>query len=134
MDLTLAFSPDGADLVIDGDITTATGMAEAIYISLFGGNSGARPWWGNLIAETDDHKVESRTLTLLEALPATPRNLSLIQDAVAADLQWIVGDRGFADEFTVDVTMPGLNLVLIKIACTVKGETFGLSFRKGWGK
>lgn len=134
MDLALDISPDGADLVIDGDLKTDAGMAEAVYLSLFGGSDDEREWWGNLLAETEDQKLVSRTQNLLRALPVTSANVTKIHDAVAADLQWITGETGFADELTIDVFIPEKNMCEIRIACAVSDQVFEWKFRKGWGK
>lgn len=134
MDLVLNITPDGADLVIDGDLKADAGMLEAVYLSLFGGSDGEREWWGNLIANTEEEKLFSRTQKLLQALPATSANLTVIQDAVAADLQWITGERGFADELTVEAIIPEKNMCEIRINCSVSDQAYEWKFRKGWGK
>lgn len=134
MDLALYISPDGADLVMDGDLKLDVGMAEAVYLSLFGGSDGEREWWGNLLAANEDQKLVSRTQNLLRALPATSSNLSLIHDAVASDLQWVTGESGFADEIQIDERIPERNMCEIKITCSVSDELYELKFRKGWGK
>jgi phage gp46-like protein len=134
MDLALDISPDGADLVIDGDLKTDAGMAEAVFLSLFGGSADEREWWGNLLAENDEQKLVSRTQNLLRSLPITSANVTKIHDAVAADLQWITGETGFADELTIDVFIPEKNMCEIRIQCSVSDQVFEWKFRKGWGK
>lgn len=134
MDLALYVSPDGADLVIDGDLKADAGMLEAVYLSMFGGSSNGREWWGNLIANSDDEKLISRTQQVLEALPATSSNLNRVHDAVAADLQWVTGENGFADELTIDTVIPEKNMCEIRISCAVSDQVYEWKFRKGWGK
>jgi len=134
MDLALSISPDGADLVVDGDLRADAGMGEAVYLSLFGGSDGEREWWGNLLANSEEEKLVSRTQKLLQALPATSANLNKIHDAVAADLQWVTGETGFADELTIDTVIPEKNMCEIRISCAVSDQTYEWKFRKGWGK
>lgn len=134
MDLALTISPDGADLVIEGDLKADAGMLEAVYLSLFGGSDGEREWWGNLLTSNEDEKLISRTQKLVNGLPATSSNLSKIHDAVAADLQWITGENGFADELTIETIIPEKNMVEIQISCAVSDRLYEWKFRKGWGK
>mgnify|MGYP000944223897 CR=1 FL=1 len=134
MDLTLSISPDGADLVLDGDLKVDAGLAEAVYLSLFGGSSGEREWWGNLLARSEEEKLVSRTQQILQALPATSANLTKVHDAVATDLQWVTGQSGFADELTIDTAIPERNMCEIRVTCSVSDQTYEWKFQKGWGK
>ena len=134
MYITLDISPVGADLVIDGDIAADVGMAEAVYLSMFGGSGNDREWWGNLIAGSEEERLVSRTQKLLQALPATSSNLNKIHDAVAADLQWVTGTSGFADSLTIETIIPEKNMCEIRISCGVSDQTYEWKFRKGWGK
>lgn len=139
-DVKLFNAADGGDIeIINGVVTMESGLGTSVYLSLFGGNENdsglqadnSRQWWGNL-SETDPAKqYRSRTQYALRSLPAVPANMLRLQDAVKADLDWMLAE--VASKIDVVTTMPALNRVNITIAITVDNAAYEFEFTRPWG-
>ncbi len=140
-DVLLSNTADGGEIeAIAGQITVDEGLRTAVFISLFGGNeddSGdeadkPREFWGNKIETDATKKLRSRTGNLLRSIAITSGNLSLIQDAVAQDLQWML-DTKLADAAVPSVRVPALNTVQIDVKIEIQNKVYDLSFTKKTG-
>ena len=119
---------DGEINVENGLVEMAGGLQTAAYLSMFGGSETDIEWWGNIDELLDARKYTSETQILLKSIPSTTGNLNRIKSAVERDLAWMVTD-GAATEIAVEVTMPGLNQVLITI--DIDGDE-SLEFLENW--
>lgn len=138
-DVDLFHEADGGEIEFaNGQPRMSAGLGTAVYLSLFGGNerdSGLQgddrlQFWGNL-SETDPARVyRSRTQNLLRSIPAVSSNMRRIEDAVTADLAWILVD--VADAVTVVVSMPALNRVSIDVAITISDAVYEFTFTSQW--
>jgi len=135
MDVLLEQGNDGGEITIDNGITELSdGLANSVYLSLFGGNADdsglqgddTRQWWGNL-GETELAKqYRSQTQNLLRSIPLNTSNLQRIEDAASSDLAWM--QESLASRVEVSVTMPALNKVRIQIFVEVNDQAFQFSF------
>ena len=76
-------------------------------------------------------ELRSETQFLLRSIPATPFNLVRINDAVQADLKWMI-DVGAADEIDVSSSIPGLNKINIKIDISANKQKSTLNYSANW--
>lgn len=139
-DVKLFNAADGGDIeIINGNVTMSSGLDTSVYLSLFGGNeddSGlqaddSKQFWANL-SETDPAKMyRSRFQYALKAMPAIPANMLRVEDAVKADLAWMLAS--VASKVDVAVSMPALNRVSIAIAVSVQDRVYEFAFIKPWG-
>lgn len=111
----------------DGDIAATSagveltdGLQTAVYLSMFGGNEDAQPWWGDLSENDPANTYPARTAKAINAAIVTPSRMLPIKDAVLSDLSWVVAG-GYAQAVDVDVTIPSVNAV--KISVNIDGET-----------
>jgi len=118
---------DGGNIeIINGDITLGEGVASAVYLSLWGGNEDdpklgddlSHTWWGNGLETDPVYQYRSRTQYLLKSIPAVTANLARIKSAVELDLEWLA-DGGWIDNLIVDVGIPQINWVNIRIKCDI---------------
>lgn len=139
MDVRLFCTPDGGNIeIVNGQVVMADSPETAVYLSLFGGNErdtgsdGDRPlqWWGNLDEPDTQRRYRSETQSLLRAIPATPANLHRIEDAVSRDLAWMLED--LATSLSIEVTMPRLSWVAIKLEVEIDGVKYPLRFEQPW--
>jgi phage gp46-like protein len=141
VDVKLVNAADGGDIeILGGLVTMSSGLDVAVYLSLFGGNeldSGlqgddSKQFWANL-GETDPAKMyRSRTQSTLLSLPAVPANMLRVQDAVNADLSWML--VSVASSIDVVVSMPALNHVSIAINITVADRVYTYVFAQQWSQ
>lgn len=140
-DVRIFQQPEGGDIeCIAGQITMDDGLASAAYLSLFGGNeddSGddadlPREWWANKTESDANKKFRSRTQSLLRGLPLTSGNLSLVEDAAAQDLQWML-DTKLADFVGASASIPALNWIKIEVRIEIQGKVFAPAFAKKTG-
>jgi phage gp46-like protein len=141
-DVLLLSTIDGGDLsIMDGLVELTGGFETAVYLSLFGGNQDDNgtdatkqtQFWGNLTEEdTPDQKMTSRTQNLLVGLPATPRNLNLVDQAIQLDLDWLKTNN-IADEININLTIPSKNRININIEIKKNQNLLAsLEFEKNW--
>src|SRR5690606_3637093 len=76
--------------------------------------------------------LRCRTQFLIRDLPATTGNLARLRDAAIRDLAWIVDS--FADSYKVDVSMPALNRVALRIDISIGDQTYTFIFDEHWAK
>jgi phage gp46-like protein len=141
VDVKLFNEADGGNIeIVNGMVTMSAGLETSVYLSLFGGNeqdSGlqaddSKQFWGNL-SETDPAKqYRSRTQYALRALPAIPANLLRLEDAVKADLAWML--VSVASKVDVVASMPALNRVGLAVAVTVSDKVYELQFLQPWSR
>lgn len=141
MDVLFSATPDGGEISITNNlIDMDAGLETAVYLSLFGGNSDDDAtdettnlqWWGNLLPGDSQLPLRCRTQFLIRDLPATTGNLARLRDAAIRDLAWIVDS--FADSYKVDVSMPALNRVALRIDVSIGDQTYTFIFDEHWGK
>jgi len=140
-DVAMTNTPDGGEITVTaGTIAMDPGLFNAVYLSLWGGNeqdSGLpidsnREWWANKIEANVDRKYRSQTQYLLRSIAATPGNLIKIEDAVAADLEWM--KKELKAQFTITCSIPGFNRILITIAPLIDGSQMpDILFNELWG-
>lgn len=130
-DVLLYNTTEGGEIeYVNGVATTEDGLQTAVYLSLFGGNSedsgltadDAKQWWGNLIEDQPARKLRSETQHLLKVLPLIPGNLQRVRETVERDLTWL-GEEGIVSGVVVQVTMPQLNRVAIRVDVHVTQST-----------
>lgn len=138
-DVLLFQTDNDGDLNIEGGLVQMTGQLKtAVYLSLFGGNehdngrtNGVNGWWGN-VGETDPaRKLVSKTQNLINYLPAISANLKRLEEAVKADLQWIL-DNKIASVIIVEVSIPRLNQIQIDIEISAIGNSSQFTFIENW--
>lgn len=141
MDVLFSATPDGGEISITNNlIDMDAGLETAVYLSLFGGNSDDDAtdettnlqWWGNLLPGDSQLPLRCRTQFLIRDLPATTGNLARLRDAAIRDLAWVVDS--FADSYKVDVSMPALNRVALRIDISIGDQTYTFVFDEHWGK
>src|SRR5690606_20334266 len=141
MDVLFSATPDGGEISITNNlIDMDAGLETAVYLSLFGGNSDDDAtdettnlqWWGNLLPGDSQLPLRCRTQFLIRDLPATTGNLARLRDAAIRDLAWVVDS--FADSYKVDVSMPALNRVALRIDISIGDQTYTFIFDEHWGK
>jgi phage gp46-like protein len=108
-DLLLFSTADGGEIPVeDGQFSGDRSFNTAVYLSLFGGNSGDsgkvknnKTWWGNLLPGAAEHeKMVSRFQAFITAKPMTTKNIQEAIKAAELDLRWII-DEGIAGAVTV---------------------------------
>lgn len=129
---------DGEIIVENGVVAMDGGLQTAAYLSLFGGNEdddglqgNVLGWWGNLNQEPESSKYVSRTQNIIDTIPATTSNLIKLQDAVKADLEWLLTDN-IATSIDVEIRIPVLNRVDILINIVSIDLEQNLEFSANW--
>ena len=98
-DVRLYQTPDGGEINYEnGRLELSDTPESAVYLSLFGGNAedsaseadDRKQWWGNRVEEDSTRHLRSRTQNLVRGLPSNSANLRRLDDAVQADLAWLV--------------------------------------------
>lgn len=138
-DVLLFQTNDDGDIISEnGLLAMSGGLETAAYLSLFGGNedddgrsNNPANWWGNLDEIDPARQYRSETQNLLQALPATTGNLLRIEDAVKRDLAWMVS-IGAASEVSAEVSILGINRILIDINVIARGEESNFEFIQNW--
>lgn len=134
-DLNLHQTNDGGDIdVMNGVAALSSGLEQAAYLSLFGGNSDdsggqgddPKEWWGNLTETEPAKQYRSETQNLVRSLPINTANLQRIEDAAARDLAWMTDE--LATSVEVEATIPALNKVNLAIVIVVNDRVFPFSF------
>ena len=125
--------------IVGGIVAMDTGMATAVYLSLFGGNRDdpgesdqKKTWWGNVEEPDIDKQYRSKTQYLLQSIPVTSFNLLRIKAAAENDIDWLKKQNG-VDSIDVSVTIPGLNRIKIVVLIIVNGEYYEYAFNEQWG-
>ena len=94
---------------------------------MFGGNQlddgtpeSNLQYWGNFVS--NDEPIRGRTGTLLQTLPMTSSNLSIVEATVLEDLAWML-DLGIATEITVTASMQAARFLLLAVQINIVAET-----------
>jgi phage gp46-like protein len=139
-DVLLRQTDDGGEIsYVNGAAIMSDGLESAVYLSLFGGNiddgglteDDARSWWGNAIEPLEERRYRSQTQGVLRSMPAIPANLQRVDDAVGADLAWML-DTKLATFVGSASTMPAINTVKISIRVEIDGKIFPFEFTEPW--
>ncbi|AAQ96552.1 hypothetical protein [Vibrio phage VP16C] len=87
---------DGNVYPVNGDLYRTDGLETAVYLSLYGGNpedngqdANRLGWWGNADQDDPARQMVSRFQHLVEGIPLTSGNVQRLEDAAAADLEWL---------------------------------------------
>lgn len=140
-DVVLYQTNDGGEIkLLNGVLVMADGLYTALYLSMFGGNEddggldahNAVQWWGNLSERVPARRYRSQTQHILRSMPAIPANLRTLEEAVAADTAWLVGD--YLDAITPAARIPALNRVAISLRVESAGNNFGFNVTDTWSK
>ena len=125
-------------LIENGVVEMSGGLETAAYLSLFGGNEDdpgqagiTETWWANLDEVDPAKQYRSKTQNLLQALPATARNLRRVEDAARRDLAWMV-TSGAASGVNAVASIPALNRVQIAVRIVANGEEKTFTFIENW--
>lgn len=128
---------DGEVEIEDGVTTLTDGFETALYLALFGGNiddsageNTELSWWGN-INEDESSQYRSQTQFLLRSIPATSRNIKRINDAVKADLKFML-DENIASDISVSTRIPERNKAQIDVVITADGDESSFSYTENW--
>ncbi len=139
MDVRLFQTLDGGEIELkNGQLVTSDGLAEAAYLSMFGGNESdgglkadnPQQWWGNVEERNPDRRYRSETQNLIRTLPATSSNLRRLEDAAKRDLAWFMLE--IADSLDVVATIPRLNWVDLFVGLVIGGKPVGMTFAENW--
>lgn len=139
-DVYLQNDNDGGEItVINGEMLMTGGLEDAVFLSLYGGNikdtgeeNSSFTWWGNLLDNNEkDDKYISRTQYLLNNIAATPANLLRLDEAVNADLAWML-ERKIVSSIEVESTIPDYNKINIKITIEANGKEETFEFTDNW--
>jgi len=139
-DVALRQTDDGGEIeFVNGAFVMSDGLKTAVYLSLFGGNesdSGLRvddsaQWWGNLGETLAERRYRSETQFLLRSIPPIPANLRRIENAIAADLAWML-DTKLATFVGAIATMPAKDTVKMAIRIEIDGRVFPVDFTESW--
>jgi len=127
-DILLFQTDDGGEIeLINGFVTLTDDLQTAAYISLFGGET----WFGNELQETDAAKIQSTTGKAINETPPGSGGLLIIEDAVRADLAWLVTEN-LASSVDAEATLTGSTLDLEVSIEYDTGETVVLNFEQNW--
>lgn len=138
-DVLLQQTNDGGEFEFFNDLVVFSGGLEtAVYLSLFGGNEGddgsqntPLQWWGNDLDGDLARQLRSRTAFLLQSIAAVPVNLRRIEDAVRADLVWMI-DTGAASKLEVAARIPKRDHVEITVNIEAVGLESRFNFVENW--
>lgn len=129
-DVLLYDTEDGADIsVVNGLVMCDEGFRTAVYLSLFGGNkddSGEvvnnSTWWGNKLQNiSENEKIVSKFQAYIISVPLTSKNISIAEDKVKQDLNWMLED-GIADAITVSISAVGLKEIELNVVIGKSGD------------
>lgn len=139
-DVQLFQGPDGGDVeVTNGVLTLDETPFTAVYLSLFGGNveddgtTAKRPkeWWANAAERVAERRYRSQTQAMLIGLPAIPANAKRVEEAISADLAWMLAD--IAKSIAPTVTIPARNTAKLHIEITGKDDVVRMfDFTRPW--
>ncbi len=138
-DVLLFQTIDDGDMLVENGIAQMSGGLETtVYLSMFGGNEDdpgqsdtTETWWGNLDEIDPARQYRSATQNLLQALPATARNLRRVEDAAESDLAWMVTE-GAASAVKTEATIPALNRVQIDVNIVAIGGEETFTYIENW--
>lgn len=139
MDVRFFQTNDGGEIELqNGQLVMSDGLAEAAYLSLWGGNEGdsglqaddRRQFWGNFGEVDPKRKYRSETQSLLLSLPATSSNLRRLEDAAKRDLAWFTEE--VADSVEVTARIPKVNWVELHVVIVIGGSRIGKVFATNW--
>lgn len=140
-DAKVFHTEDGAEIEIEnGQVTLSSGISEAAYFSMFGGNdddSGApddpKQWWGNVEEPDRSRHYRGRTQAALQGVPVASSNLVRIKEAVVSDMEWMVAAE-ILSQLSVRVSVPRRNWVRILISgIAADGSRWQDVFEERWG-
>lgn len=125
--------------ILGGVVQLEPGLSTAVVLSLFGGNlrdnataaTQLEQYWGNLLETEESRKLRSRTQYLLTTLPPIPASVAQIDEAVLADLAWMI-EAGAASETTSRTTIPALNRVQLDVRIVAEGVESRFVFAGNW--
>lgn len=138
-DVLLFQTADGGDIVVEGGaVQMSGGLETAAYLSLFGGNEDdpgqfntTETWWGNIDESDPAKQYRSETQNLLQALPATARNLRRVEEAAGRDLAWMT-TSGAASAVSAVASIPALNTIQLTVSIVAIGEEKTFTFSENW--
>ncbi len=133
MDAHFYQSDDGGEIeCVNGVITTSQGLESAVTLSLFGGNDDddgtdrteALQWWGNFIEEEQEARIlRSRFQAMCITTPLNSATLQLFQEAVEADLAWMISSE-VVDSITVTTSITAPKRLAVEIVLSVRTDTY----------
>jgi phage gp46-like protein len=138
-DVLLYQTNDNGEINVEGGVVELSGgLRTSVYLSLFGGNEDdpggsdtTLSWWGNKVEPDPVRRYRSETQYLLASIPAIPKNLRRIEQAVKRDLQWMIEQRA-ASEIEVSASVPALNRVAIELNIRAQGREENFNFSENW--
>lgn len=139
-DVLMYHTPEGGEITLSGGEPLYTdGIETAVFLSLFGGQAEDdatdatkhRQWWGNWEEPDPARRYRSATQALLRGLPAIPANLRRVEDAVVADLQWLI-TSGLATSVSASARMPAAKRIEIRGAVVIDGRTTPFRVETDW--
>jgi len=115
MDIALNLNKDNqADITVsNGLVTTDSGIATAINISLFGANIDNTAWWGNELDDNVSNNLTNEFLQL-QGKNLISANLPVFQESIKKNLAWITADS-IASGYTVECNITDINTLQINI-------------------
>lgn len=142
-DLLVAQDSGEFDLeVLNGVAALDESPFEAVVLSLWGGNlddngteaTRSKMYWANFAEPDENAHLRSRTQALLLGLPAISANISRIEEAAKADLEWMQA-VGVASAIEISASMPHRNTVKLAISITgADGTQWPFEFARPWGQ
>jgi len=140
-DVLLYPTPAGGEVVLAGTEPLYTDDVDtAVFLSLFGGQAGddgtdatkSSQWWANWEEPDPSRRYRSATQGLLRRLPALPVYLRRVEDAVVADLQWMVAS-GAATSVAANARIPQPKKIQIRGTIVLSnGQTRVFEFVTDW--
>lgn len=126
-DIELKHTADGADYVLKGsDISVSSGIQNAVYLALFGGDKSPEDWWGNSLVSQDlSLQFSSGTQSVLADIAVNGAGRLRVEQAVKSDLSHL---SNIAD-ISVSVVVNSTNSIAINL--TIKepsGSDVNLSY------
>lgn len=130
---------DGGEISsVNGQFEMSSGLGNAAYLSLFGGNEDDAggddtrlQYWANFAETEPEKRYRSETQFLLRSIPATSANLLKIEKAAERDLAWFV-EVDAATAVDVIATIPALNKILITVSIVANGDAETFPFLENW--
>ena len=131
IDIAIKFDPANISfdaLIVGADLASETGLATAIYISLFtdrrandddvlpDNSNDRRGWWGDAFAEVKGDKIGSR-LWLLKRSKLTADVCRRAEDYAGESLAWLVED-GVAKSVTVTAEVQTAHTLALEVTIT----------------
>lgn len=123
----------------DGIIAMTSDFDTMAYLTLFGGNDDdpggydkSRQYWGNFSEPDMVKHYRGEFQYLLESIPATSGNLTLLQDAATRDFERAFVDTKIANSVTVTATIPAFGQISVLIEIDAYGSKSQFKFTENW--